>query len=78
MLTLDFVAKRYGLLPSEVLTKGTTFDLYVSDIAVRYQNWLQDKHSGKPMKSSQQNFGYSQEQLKAMLDRARSESADKS
>jgi len=75
MLTLDFVAKRYGKLPSEVMREGTTFDLYVSDLAVKYQNWLHEKHSGKKntLTPQQDNHGLSQEQLRSMMTRARSE-----
>jgi len=75
MLTLDFVAKRYGKLPSEVMEKGTTFDLYVGDLAVRYQNWLHEKHTDKPggQTPQQLNHGLSQEQLRSMMTQARSE-----
>lgn len=42
---MDFIAKRYGKLPSEALAQATTIDLWVMEIAVGYENWINDKHS---------------------------------
>lgn len=79
MLSLDFVAKRYGKLPSEVMAQGTTFDLYVSDLAMRYQNYLYEKEHGKKNNTptNDNTFGYSQDQLKAMIKKVK-KNADKS
>jgi hypothetical protein len=38
ILAIDNIANRYGQLPSHVLANASTFDLYVSDIQMRYQN----------------------------------------
>ena len=37
-LTLDTIGRRYGLLPSDVITRASTFDLAIMDIAVSYEN----------------------------------------
>lgn len=36
LLTIDRVAERYGMLPSQVLVAGTTYDLQVANTAVAY------------------------------------------
>ncbi|MFY8212574.1 MAG: hypothetical protein ACOVLB_07925 [Candidatus Nanopelagicus sp.] len=48
IVTLDTVAERYGLLPSEVLTRSTTLDLYVMDAAISYHNY-QSKKANKQL-----------------------------
>ena len=37
ILTVDNMAKRYGLLPSEVLTKASTFDLVIMDASLAFE-----------------------------------------
>jgi len=44
---IDALGERYGQLPSEVLDKGSTFDLQVYDIAVSYRNWIEKKATSK-------------------------------
>jgi len=44
---IDALGERYGQLPSEVLDKGSTFDLQVYDIAVSYRNWIEKKAISK-------------------------------
>lgn len=43
MITVDFLAKRYGKLPSEVMREASTFDLTVSQIAIDYENYINEK-----------------------------------
>jgi hypothetical protein len=66
-LTLDFVAKRYGKLPSEVLSQGSSLDVQCGELAVAFENYLNEKHraeaEGKPMPVK-----YKQEELQAMMD----------
>lgn len=49
ILTVNNLAKTYKLLPSEVMERGNTFDLYVMDIATRYEKYQHQK--------SQDGFG---------------------
>jgi len=37
ILSIDTMAQRYGVLPSRLLAEGSTFDLFVSNSAIRYQ-----------------------------------------
>jgi hypothetical protein len=47
ILTLNNLAKEYGLLPSEALSRATTFDLYVLDVSTRWVSYRQDIADGK-------------------------------
>ena len=47
ILTLNNLAKEYGLLPSEALGRATTFDLYVLDVSTRWLSHRQDIAEGK-------------------------------
>ena len=40
------MAQRYGLLPSRVLTEATTFDLFICNSAIRYQQSQQAESQG--------------------------------
>lgn len=42
VLTLDQLGKRYGLLPSEVIAKASTFDLVIFDIALTYERHVNE------------------------------------
>lgn len=47
ILTLDTLGERYGLLPSEVLRRGSTLDIYVMDAALTYREYQSKKSQGK-------------------------------
>ena len=68
MLTLNNLAKEYGLLPSEALGRATTFDLYVLDLSARYHRHKQDQADGKVSKLDKT---YSNDELFEMLQNAR-------
>ncbi|CAB4137494.1 hypothetical protein UFOVP327_29 [uncultured Caudovirales phage] len=74
ILTLDNLACRYNVLPSEALGRATTFDLHVMDTAVRHQRHQQaraeleqDLKSGRARPVAPPT----QDQMKAMLDRVK-------
>jgi hypothetical protein len=67
---LDFVAKRYGKLPSEVIESGSSIDLQIANLAVHYENYLHKKHQDKADGKITPNL--SQEEMQAMLDKVRS------
>ena len=46
ILTIETMAKRYSLLPSEVLSRCNTLDLYIMDAAIAYHNYKTNKVSG--------------------------------
>ena len=45
-MMLDALAERYGKLPSEVLERASTLDLWVYDTAISYRNYTHDKQAG--------------------------------
>jgi hypothetical protein len=57
VLTLDNLAHRYGVLPSEAMARATTFDIYVLDVSakwLKYQNSQEEGGSPKHKLSQQQ------------------------
>ena len=71
MLTVDFIAKRYGKLPSEVMAQATTFDLTVGQLAVDYQNYTYEverrKQNGQAMPAPK----LTQEQMQDMMNKVK-------
>jgi hypothetical protein len=47
ILQVDGLGKRYGLLPSEVLKRGDTFDLYIMDCALTFEDYHHKKAMNK-------------------------------
>lgn len=45
LLTIDSVATRYHLLPTQVLKQATTFDLHVLDLSTRWVNHQTKGHT---------------------------------
>ena len=45
-VTLDHIANRYGMLPSEVLIRATTFDLEIFDISKSWERYKSNKAHG--------------------------------
>ena len=43
ILMIDSLGKRYGMLPSEVLLRSNTFDLYIMDAALTFENYHHKK-----------------------------------
>lgn len=64
IMQIDGIAKRYGRLPSEVLKDATTFDLYVLDAALTYEQY----HHKKAMNKGQDPAEYfNSDQLQEMV-----------
>lgn len=69
LISLDNLAHRYNLLPSEALSRATTFDLRVLDISAKWSKRQQDIADGKmPTKAAPK---LSQEDMLAMIERVR-------
>jgi hypothetical protein len=49
ILTIDGLGKRYGMLPSEVLNRSNTFDLYIMDAAMTFENYHHKKSMNNGM-----------------------------
>ena len=45
ILQIDTIGKRYGILPSDVLRRADTFDLYVMDTALSFERYHKSKDS---------------------------------
>ena len=68
IMMIDGLAKRYGLLPSEVLNKSNTLDLYVMDIALSFENY----HHKKAMNNGKDPIpDYTQDELFALLNKSK-------
>lgn len=66
ILQVDSLGKRYGLLPSEVLVRGNTFDLYIMDCALTFENF----HNKKAMNNGKIPIDtYNEDQLLNMVNK---------
>ena len=66
-MLIDTLSERYGLLPSEVMLRATTFDVFVADTAIGYRNYQQERAYGNTTKEYNPH-DYSQEDLKNILE----------
>ena len=73
ILTIHNLAETYKCLPSEVLARANTLDLYVMDVATQWRNYQHEQQEGRSSQRASQslNAGLSIEQMKAMMERAR-------
>ena len=68
ILQIDGLGKRYGLLPSEVLTRADTFDLYILDAALTFENYHHEKSMNKGREPVQD---YTTDELLNIMAKAR-------
>lgn len=67
-MQIDGLGKRYGILPSEVLRQADTFDLYVIDAALTFEQY----HHKKAMNKGQIPVeAYSNDQLLEMFNKGK-------
>lgn len=65
---IDGLGKRYGLLPSEVLNRSNTFDLYIMDAALTFENY----HHKKAMNNGRDPVpDYTQDELLELLQKSK-------
>ncbi len=50
VLVIDALGKRYGLLPSQVMQEANTFDIFIMDAALTYENHQHEKAMNKNKK----------------------------
>ena len=75
-LTLDFVSKRYGHLPSQVLESGSSIDATCAILAIQYENYVQQKaHDNAQGKKTSKEP--TQEEMLAMIARTRKQRESK-
>lgn len=68
VLTLSNLAERYKCLPSEALSRATTFDLYVLDVSTQWQIHRDDIANGRTV-----DHNLTQAQMADMIKTVRSE-----
>lgn len=73
MISIGHMAKTYGLLPSEVAARATTFDIMITDVYTTWERNEMNKASGKPADLTQVD----PEELKKMLEAAKNGRRDK-
>lgn len=52
LVTLDSMATRYHVLPSELMERASTFDLHCMDLGIRYQRYRQQVQEGTVVEDS--------------------------
>lgn len=62
MINVGHMAKTYGLLPSEVIARATTYDIMVTDVYTTWQN-----HKAQPNDLNNLDT----DQLQAMVNKTR-------
>ncbi len=67
---IDELSKRYGLLPSEAISKADTFDLWIMDCALTFEKYHEKKQANNGKAPIPE---YSTDQLKSMLARNRTD-----
>lgn len=65
ILTIDSLGKRYGMLPSEILERSNTFDLYIMDAALTFENYHHKKQMNNGVAPAPD---YSTDELLAMFN----------
>lgn len=55
-MAIDAMSSRYGVLPSEIMSRASTFDLFIYDSAVSYIQYAQDKANGKSPEYKQEDL----------------------
>jgi hypothetical protein len=64
MITIGHLAKTYGVLPSEVAAKATTFDLMITDVYESWEHYQQNPNAAE---------NYSIDQLEAALKKGKTQ-----
>jgi hypothetical protein len=71
IMLIDTLSERYGMLPSEVITRANTFDVFVADTAIGYRNAVQERAMNGDKKPTPK---LSEQTMMAALERVRGKS----
>jgi hypothetical protein len=71
IMLIDTLSERYGILPSEVMTRANTFDVFVADTAIGYRNAVQERAMNGDKKPAPK---LSEQTMLAALERVRGKS----
>jgi hypothetical protein len=66
------LGKRYGKLPSEILSSATTLDLQVLDISISYENQRIAEIQGKTLEPTVDQMKAAMEQIKGVKNESQS------
>jgi hypothetical protein len=69
MITIGRMAEKYGMLPNQVALHATTYDLMITDVLATFDNYQQQKSSGKLMDASV--YGLTEDEMMKMVQRAK-------
>lgn len=67
---IDALASRYGCLPSDIIAKADTFDVFILNTVLEYENYQYQKEQAKQGKAPAPT-NLTQQQMKDMIARAR-------
>lgn len=69
MISVGRMAEKYNMLPSQVAQQATTYDLMITDVLATYDNYQQQKASGKLPDANA--YGLSVDEMKKMVEQSR-------
>lgn len=70
-MTVDAMGERYGLLPSEVLRRATTLDLFIVDTALGYRNSVNERAAAQ--RNPRPSTDYTEDELLKIMEETRGE-----
>jgi len=68
MIMIGRMAEKYGMLPHQVEQQATTYDIMILDVLNTYENYQQQKASGKLIDAN--TYGLTQDDLKNIMDQS--------
>ena len=71
IMLIDTLSERYGMLPSEVINRANTFDVFIADTAIGYRNAVQERAMNGDKKTAPK---LSEKTMLAAMERVRGKS----
>lgn len=68
MIMIGRMAEKYSKLPHEIEEQATTYDIMIMDVLSTYDNYQQQKSTGKLMDASA--YGLNQADLKSIMEKS--------
>jgi hypothetical protein len=68
MVTIEWVARRYNVLPSQLLREGDSIDILLADLGSRYETYMHKKADAKQKGIAPPAPELNESQMTAMLD----------
>lgn len=67
MITVGRMAREYHMLPSDIVQRASTYDMMIMDVLATYENYAQQKATGKVDPSV---FSYTTQELQQIMEKA--------